>query len=95
LFFISCFEGIGGEVDLNNQQREAKKEFEPLEIMGVFWIFFGIVVLLATIFVKGTENVPLIRGIVTNIIAGLLLLSAGVFSFLKGRANKRRKKKES
>ena len=81
-------------VDLNNHQRETKKEFEPLEIMGVFWVFFGIVVLLATIFVKGTETVPLIRGVVTNIIAGLLLLSAGVFSFLKGRANKRRKRKE-
>jgi predicted metal-binding membrane protein len=80
---------------MDNQQREAKKEFEPLEIMGVFWIFFGIVVLLATIFVKGTENVPLIRGVVTNIIAGLLLLIAGVFSFLKGRANKRRNSRDS
>jgi hypothetical protein len=67
--------------------------FEPLEIMGVFWLFFGIVVLLATFFVRGTENVPLLRGIVTNIIAGVLLLAAGVFSILKGRANKRRKRK--
>ena len=82
-------------MDTNNQQPEGKKEFEPLEIMGAFWIFFGIVVLLATIFVKGTENVPLIRGVVTNIIAGLLLLIAGVFSFLKGRANKYRKGKKS
>jgi len=77
----------------NNQQSEQKQIFEPLEIMGVFWLFFGIVVLLATFFVKGTENVPLIRGIVTNLIAAGLLRGAGIFSFLKGRANKRRRRK--
>ncbi len=77
----------------NGQQPEQKIEFEPLEIMGFFWLFFGIVVLLATFFVKGTENVPLMRGILTNILASILLLSAGVISLLKGRANKRRKRK--
>jgi len=75
----------------DNQSKE-KQTFEPLEIMGFFWLFFGIVVLLATFFVKGTENVPLMRGIVTNVIAAGLLLAAGGFSILKGRANKRRKK---
>lgn len=82
-------------MEMNNQHPETKKAFEPLEIMGVFWIFFGVIVLLATLFVKGTENVPLIRGIVTNIIAGSMLLAAGIFSFLRGRSNKRRRKKES
>lgn len=77
----------------NNQQSEQKQTFEPLEIMGVFWLFFGLVVLFATFFVKGTENVPLMRGIVTNIIAAVLLLAAGIFSILKGKANKRRRKK--
>ena len=77
----------------NNKQSEQKQTFEPLEIMGVFWLFFGVVVLLATFFVKGTENVPLMRGIVTNIIAAALLLAAGIFSILKGRANKRRGRK--
>jgi len=76
----------------NNQQSESKQTFEPLEIMGVFWLFFGLVVLLATFFVKGTENVPLMRGIVTNIIAAALLLAAGIFSILKGKANKRRRR---
>jgi hypothetical protein len=70
---------------------ESKQVFEPLEIMGIFWIFFGVVVLLATFFVKGTENVPLLRGIVTNIIAAVLLLTAGVFSILKGKANRHRR----
>ena len=76
----------------NDKQSGQKQTFEPLEIMGVFWLFFGIVVLLATFFVKGTENVPLIRGIVTNMIAAALLLTAGIFSILKGRANKRRRR---
>ncbi|UCE40646.1 MAG: hypothetical protein JSV17_14530 [Candidatus Aminicenantes bacterium] len=77
----------------NDKQSGSKQAFEPLEIMGVFWLFFGIVVLLATFFVKGTENVPLMRGIVTNIIAAALLLAAGIFSILKGKANKRRRRK--
>jgi hypothetical protein len=72
-----------------------EKDFEPLEIMGLFWLFFGIIVLVATFFVKGTENVPLMRGIVTNIIAAGLLLTAGLLSFLKGRQKKRKKGKKS
>ena len=76
----------------NDNQTEKEQTFEPLEIMCVFWLFFGIVVLLATFFVKGTENVPLMRGIVTNIIAAGLLLAAGIFSILKGRSNKRRRR---
>lgn len=76
----------------NDKQSSSKQTFEPLKIMGVFWLFFGLVVLLATFFVKGTENVPLVRGIVTNIIAAVLLLAAGIFSVLKGRANKRRQR---
>ncbi|MFQ5868201.1 MAG: hypothetical protein ACE5IT_09470 [bacterium] len=78
-------------MDSNNPMTERKKEFEPLEIMGIFWLVFGIVVLVATFFVKSTPQVPLIRGVVTNIIAGLLLLGAGVFSIVKGKINKRRK----
>lgn len=79
---------------MNEQQPEQKKEFEPLEIMGFFWLFFGIVVLLATFFVEGTEHVPLARGIFTNILAAFLLLAAGIISLLKGKANKRRKRKQ-
>ncbi len=90
-----CFEMEEEKMEIDRQQQEPKKEFEPLEIMGVFWIFFGAIVLLATLFVRGTENVPLVRGVITNVIAGLLLLAAGVLSFLKGRSNKRRKRKQS
>jgi len=76
----------------NKHIPEQKKKFEPLEIMGVFWLAFGVIVLVSTFFVRGTPRVPLIRGVVTNIIAGMLLLGAGIFSILKGKANKRREK---
>ena len=75
----------------HEQEAARKREFEPLEIMGVFWLAFGIVVLAATFFVKATPEVPLVRGVVTNIIAGLLLLGAGILSIAKGKAKKRRK----
>ena len=77
---------------VNNEQSVVeKKTFEPLQIMGIFWSAFGVVVLIGTFFVSTSPQVPLVRGIVTNIIAGILLLGAGIFSILKGRANKRKK----
>lgn len=74
---------------------DVKKTFEPLVIVGVFWTVFGVVVLFATMFVRGTEQVPLLRGVVTNLIAGSLLLGVGVLSVLKGRSNQRRKRLNS
>ena len=68
-----------------------KKTFEPLKIVGVFWSVFGVVILFATFFVRATPQVPQARGVVTNLIAGLLLLGVGIASFLKGRANSRKK----
>jgi len=68
-----------------------KKTFEPLKIAGVFWSIFGVVILFATFFVRATPQVPQARGVVTNLIAGLLLLGVGIASFLKGRANSRKK----
>ena len=69
---------------------EQKKTFEPFMIIGVFWCFFGVVVLVATFFVRETPQVPVLRGVVTNIIAGSLLLAVGIASILKGRANIRK-----
>ena len=74
-----------------NQQTVHEKKFDPLAIMGVFWLVFGIIVLISTFFVRSTPEVPLIRGIITNIIAGALLLGAGLFSILKSRKNRREK----
>lgn len=78
-------------MDTKKQEIEATKAFEPLEIMGVFWLAFGIIVLIGTFFVRANPLVPLLHGVVANIIAGVLLLGAGIACFLKGRANKRKK----
>ncbi len=75
----------------SSTNNDIKKTFEPLQILGVFWILFGIVVLCATFFVQETPQVPAIRGIVTNLIAGGLLLAVGLGSYLKGKSNQRRK----
>ena len=69
---------------------EPGKQFEPLQIMGLFWLVFGMIVLVATFFVKETPRVPLIRGVVTNIIAGVLLLGTGIFAIIKARLNKKK-----
>ena len=67
-----------------------KKTFEPFMILGLFWSAFGLVVLVATFFVTETPQVPLLRGVVTNLIAGSLLLGVGIACLLKGRANRRK-----
>ena len=69
---------------------DEKKTFEPFMILGVFWSLFGLVVLVATFFVRETPQVPLLRGVVTNLIAGSLLLGVGIAALLKGRANLRK-----
>jgi hypothetical protein len=69
---------------------EAKKTFEPFMILGIFWSLFGLVVLVATFFVRETAMVPAVRGVVTNLIAGVLLLGVGIACILKGRANIRK-----
>ena len=61
------------------------KNFQPLEMMGYFWSIFGLIVLGATFFVQETSMVPHLRGVVTNIAAGSVLLIAGVFSIIRGR----------
>jgi hypothetical protein len=67
-----------------------KKTFEPFMILGVFWSAFGLVILVATFFVRETPQVPVMRGVVTNLIAGALLLGVGIACILKGRANPRK-----
>ena len=74
---------------------DIKKTFEPLIIVGVFWTVFGVVVLFATLFVRETDQVPLLRGVLTNLLAGSLLLGVGIISILKGKANQRQKRLDS
>lgn len=72
----------------NKENSNEKPAFEPLLIMGYFWFVFGIIVLFASFFVEETPQVPHIRGVITNILAGSLLFIFGLFSILKGRKNK-------
>jgi hypothetical protein len=72
-------------------ENNLKKEFDPLKIMGIFWLVFGVIVLFATLFVRTTPQVPAMRGIITNIIAGALLVGTGFFSLRRAGANRRRK----
>jgi hypothetical protein len=67
---------------------DEKTNFQPLELMGYFWLVFGVVVLIATFFVKETAFVPHVRGVFINIIAGSLLFFTGLFSIIKGRKNR-------
>jgi len=72
-------------------ENDLKKEFDPLKIMGIFWLVFGVIVLFATLFVRTTPQVPAMRGMITNIIAGVLLVGTGLFSLGRAGANRRRK----
>jgi uncharacterized membrane protein HdeD (DUF308 family) len=73
----------------DQQNIEPEKSFEPLQIMGIFWLVFGIIVLASTFFIEATPKVPLVRGVVTNVIAGLLLFGAGIFCIVKARSKKK------
>lgn len=63
---------------------ENKQKLEVLEIIGLFWIFLGALVLFAVIFSQT------LIGKITNLISGSILLIAGIFAFVKGRANKKK-----
>ena len=73
----------------DGQNTEPAQKFEPLQMMGIFWLVFGIIVLVASFFVEATSQVPLVRGVVTNVIAALLLLGAGVLCIVKARIKKK------
>ena len=55
-------------------------EYRSLQLMGIFLGIFGIIMIFAMIFPEDFE------GKITNLITGLVLLSAG--AFFKGKSNK-------
>jgi hypothetical protein len=81
--------GMMTKLKSRKSKEESEREFQPLEIMGVFWVFFGTVVLAATFFVEATERVPALHGRITNLIAGGILLGAGVLAYLRGRRRRK------
>ncbi|GAB4169274.1 MAG: hypothetical protein Kow00108_02860 [Calditrichia bacterium] len=50
----------------------------PLTAMGSFWLFFGVVLLIAIFFVDEPA------GKLTNLITSLVFIALGLFVFLKG-----------
>lgn len=67
--------------------KEKQEQFEPLQAIGLFWIMFGILILIAIFF---TETGI---GKLTNSICGGILLLVGLFCYFRGRANKIRRLK--
>ena len=80
-------------MDETATSEEKKVVFEPLNVMGIFWLVFGVIVLFASFFIKESKLVPLLPSMVTNILAGSTLSCAGILCLLK--AKKKRKLKEN
>ena len=59
-------------------------EYRSLQLMGIFLGIFGIIMIIAMIFPEDFE------GKITNLITGLVLLSAGAGAFFKGKFNQAR-----
>ncbi|MBN1576982.1 MAG: hypothetical protein JW913_10545 [Chitinispirillaceae bacterium] len=62
-----------------------KKTFDPLNAVGIFWMFFGILVLIGIFF--STSNL----GRLMNGICGMILALTGLFAFMRGFRNRKRK----
>jgi len=69
---------------MDNKENKIK-EFQPLNIIGIFWLFFGTLVLFSTFFIKGTSYIPLSVAIITNILVGLTLFVIGFISLYRAR----------
>ncbi|MCK4872903.1 MAG: hypothetical protein KAS72_09280 [Phycisphaerales bacterium] len=54
----------------------------PLEVMGLFWIALGIIMVVAV------YAPPTMFGKLTNLAAGVILLAIGLIALLKGRAKR-------
>lgn len=63
------------------------REFEPLQAIGIFWTSFGVLILIGILFSK-TQI-----GRMTNGICGGILLAVGLFCYIKGRINKKKRLK--
>ncbi len=70
----------------NNSKEKAVKHFNPFWTMGAFWIFFGVIVLSATFFIKPTPRVPLYISLIIDISAALLLILLGGICIWKARS---------
>lgn len=71
------------------QKDSSNREFNPLAIMGLFWLVMGLFVWVAVFFVEASEYVSKTRGIMTNIAAGSILTLIGLLCIYRGRHKKK------
>jgi hypothetical protein len=76
----------------NSKDEKIIKHFNPFWTMGGFWIFFGVIVLSATFFIKPTPRVPLIISLIIDIAAALLLILLGAICIWKAKTTDREEK---
>ncbi|NLP12591.1 hypothetical protein GX408_19490 [bacterium] len=70
---------------------QTEKRFDPLNVIGFFWLLFGGVVFVSTFFVRGTSRVPLMHSVLINLLAAFLLIAAGGVCLWKAKRNRRTK----
>jgi hypothetical protein len=63
-----------------------KRGLNPLEVMGIFWMAFGVVVMIAV------YAPPTWMGKLVNLLSGLTLFVIGIIAFFKGGGGKLSKK---
>lgn len=69
-----------------DQDKKEIKHFNPFWTMGLFWVFFGLIVLSASFFIKPTPRVPLMVSLIIDIAAALLLILLGGLCIWKARS---------
>jgi len=77
-----------------SQEQKTVKHFNPFWTMGGFWIFFGLIVLSATFFIKPTPRVPLIVSLIIDVTAALLLILLGGICIWKAKSIDREEKNQ-
>ncbi len=67
---------------MEDTKPKVEKGLSPLEVMGLFWIALGIIMVIAV------YAPPTMIGKMTNLIAGIILLAIGLLAYLKGRSGR-------
>ncbi|MCK4304618.1 MAG: hypothetical protein KAY24_10315 [Candidatus Eisenbacteria sp.] len=63
---------------MENQRSKGDKGLNPLQVIGIFWIALGIIMVIAV------YAPPTVVGKVANLTAGGILLAIGLIALLKG-----------
>jgi uncharacterized membrane protein HdeD (DUF308 family) len=61
---------------------EQKSVANPLQVMGIFWVVFGLIVAISAYAPEET------LGKLVNLLSGFILIIVGVFALMKGRRKK-------